>query len=468
MRRHLIAVACGLLGLTAVISPAAAQVATGADWPGYLNGPAHSSYNGPERAITTANAGSLVRKWTWKPPAPTQSGQPAGLLASPTVVGGTVYIGAKTGIFYALSESSGKVLWSQNLGFVKATTCGANGIADTATVQDAPDGGPLTVYVAGGDGYLYALSAATGQVIWKSVIAIPSATKNNYFDWSSPTVANGNIYIGQSSQCDIPLINGGLKEYSQSTGALENFYQTYPGHTIQASIWSSAAYDSSGVFVTTGNGPGGDQESVVRLDPATLAKEDSWMVPKSQKVSDSDFGGSPTLFTATIGGVATPMVGACNKNGIYYAWQEDDLAAGPVWQDHVGVAYANTNSECDAAAIWTGSGLYIAGNGATIGGTTYPGELQQVNPATGAYIWRTGLRTGPPDGSPTMDGAGVIAATVYLTGSKAKSEVLTLANAATGAVLRAITTGPDFGQPVFAEGMMFVSTQNNGLQAWAP
>ena len=57
MRRHLIAVACGLLGLTAVISPAAAQVATGADWPGYLNGPAHSSYNGPETAITTANAG---------------------------------------------------------------------------------------------------------------------------------------------------------------------------------------------------------------------------------------------------------------------------------------------------------------------------------------------------------------------------------------------------------------------------
>ena len=67
-----------------------------------------------------------------------------------------------------------------------------------------------------------------------------------------------------------------------------------------------------------------------------------------------------------------------------------------------------------------------------------------------------------------MDGAGVIAATVYLTGSKAKSEVLTLVNAATGAVLRTITTGPDFGQPVFAEGMMFVPTQNNGLQAWAP
>jgi hypothetical protein len=32
------------------------------------------------------------------------------------------------------------------------------------------------VYVAGGDGYLYALSARNLSVVWKSVIAIPSAT----------------------------------------------------------------------------------------------------------------------------------------------------------------------------------------------------------------------------------------------------------------------------------------------------
>ncbi|MGO9078356.1 MAG: PQQ-binding-like beta-propeller repeat protein [Streptosporangiaceae bacterium] len=436
--------------------------AAAADWPAYLNGPSHSSYNAGETAITTANAGSLVKKWDWYPAATTQSGQPSGLLASPTVVGGVVYQGANTGVFYAVNASTGKTIWSQNLGFVKGTTCGPLGIVSTATVING------TVYVAGGDGYLYALKASTGAVIWKSVIGIPSTTVNNYYDWSSPTVAGGNIYVGVSSNCDNPLIKGGLKEYSASTGALEHFYQSYPGHSVQASVWSSAAYGSNGVFITTGNGPGGAQESIIRLNPSTLAQEDYWEVPVSQRVPDSDFGGSPTLFTATIGGVSTPMVGACNKNGIYYAWMQNNLAAGPVWEDTVGKAYAHTNSECDAAAIWDGSRLYIAGNGATLGGTAYPGELQQVNPATGAYIWRTPLTTGPPDGSPTMDGAGVIAATVYQTGTGAGSEVLTLANASTGAVLHTITTGPDFGQPVFADGMMFVPTQNHGLQAYAP
>ena len=330
MRRHLIAVACGLLGLTAVISPAAAQVATGADWPGYLNGPAHSSYNGPETAITMAMPATgqemdleAARAHPVRPARPARQ-SPRWSAARFTLAR---RLASSTPSASPAARSSGARPSASSRRPPAEPTDSGHGHG-----AGPPDGGPLTVYVAGGDGYLYALSAATGQVIWKSVIAIPSATKNNYFDWSSPTVANGNIYIGQSSQCDIPLVNGGLKEYSQSTGGLENFYQTYPGHTIQASIWSSAAYDSSGVFVTTGNGPGGDQESVVRLDPATLAKEGSWMVPKSQKVSDSDFGGSPTLFTATIGGVATPMVGACNKNGIYYAWQEDDLAAGPDWR----------------------------------------------------------------------------------------------------------------------------------------
>ena len=41
--------------------------------------------------------------------------------------------------------------------------------------------------------------------------------------------------------------------------------------------------------------------------------------------------GSPTIFNATINGVSTPMVGACNKNGFYYALRQSSLSAGPVW-----------------------------------------------------------------------------------------------------------------------------------------
>lgn len=454
-----------VVGAILMIGVLPASATSAGTWGSYLYGPTHPSYNAAATAITTSNAASLKHDWTWAPPLATQSGQPNGILASPTVVNGVVYIGANTGIFYALNASSGKALWSQNLGYVTGTTCGPLGIVSTATVEDNSKGA-LTVYVAGGDGYLYALNAATGAVDWKSVIAIPSTTEDNYYDWSSPLVVNGNIYVGQSSNCDSPLINGGEKEYNQSTGALENFYQTYPGHKIQASIWSSAAYDTNGVFVTTGNGPGGQQVSIVRLNPTTMASEDSWAIPKADQTTDSDFGGSPTLFTADLAGVSTPLVGACNKNGTYYVWKQKDLAAGPVWQDMVGTVYDHGDSECDAAAIWTGSDLFVAGNGGKIGSTTYGGNLQQVNPATGAYIWRLGI-AGPPIGSPSMDGSGVIAVTEYGIGSSSKSYVVTLVNSATGKVLTTIATGPEFGQPVFAGSMILIPTANRGLLVYS-
>ena len=67
------------------------------------------------------------------------------------------------------------------------------------------------------------------------------------------------------------------------------------------------------------------------------------------------------------------MVGACNKNGIYYAFQQNNLAAGPVWQDQLANGYGtgpNPEGQCDAAAIWDGTNLIEGGgNGTTINGT---------------------------------------------------------------------------------------------------
>jgi hypothetical protein len=64
----------------------------------------------------------------------------------------------------------------------------------------------------------------------------------------------------------------------------------------------------------------------------TLAVKSAWSVPKSQQIEDSDFGGSPMLFSATIGGVnRQPGWGAVNKNGNYYVLDRNNLASGPVW-----------------------------------------------------------------------------------------------------------------------------------------
>jgi outer membrane protein assembly factor BamB len=461
------AAAVALLAATAIPAAASASAAAHPDqsyinWPGYLNGVQHSSYNAAATSITTTSATSLVKAWTWHGAAATMTGQPGpSIYSSPTVYDGVIYIGTDTGDFYAINESTGTNIWSDFLGFVPKLTCpDARGVSDTAWVGTDPNTGVLTVYVSGGNGYLYALNAATGATIWQSVIELPSPTQNNYYDWASPTVANGHVYIGLSSQCNAPNVRGGLNEYNQTTGALQHSFQTgTPTSKFGASIWASSTVDSAGnVYITTGNDEGQD-DSVIRLNGNTLGETAHWKLPLDQQIGhDSDFGGSNTLWTATLNGTPTEMVGDCNKNGTYYAFNAADINAGPVWQDDLGAGSTHPPI-CAAAAVYNGTNLWLSGPPTTIDGTSYAGSIEEVDPATGTPIWQTGLG-GSPIGTPSLDGSGVLAVQTY-----SKSAGFYLINSATGAVIAHLATGVEWGQPVFADNYLLIPTQGKGL--WA-
>jgi polyvinyl alcohol dehydrogenase (cytochrome) len=384
------------------------------------------------------------------------------------VYNGVIYIGSRNGYFYAVSESTGKIIWSRFIGVVTHKTCGAEGFTSTATVAPDPTSGEPTVYVYGATGYLYAMNAADGTDVWPpAVVAIPSTTTNDYYAWSSPLVSGGTIYVGISSQCDNPLVRAGLDAFSQTTGALENTFWTTPAGTRGASIWSSPATDGSAIYITTGNGPKtSDGQSLIQLDPALSRELGSWTVPAAERSGDSDFGGSPGIWTATIRGVPTELVGACNKNGVFYALNATSVSAGPVWQLRIGNSFATGPGQCDAAPDFDGSALYLSGNGTTIKGTAYNGSVRAVNPATGAVLWQTGL-TGFIIGTPGLDGSGVIAAASY--GSTTGKNGVWLINASTGKILKTISYGKagTFGQPVFADGYLIVaSTAGHSLQAY--
>lgn len=434
------------------------SAAVPADWPAYLFGAEHSSYNAAATAITPANVGSLTQYWQWHPDGATQAGQPgAALFSSPVTVNGRVYIGSQTGDFYALDLATKTVVWKTFLGFVQKTTCGARGFSSTATVVPDPTrGGQLTVYVAAADGYLYALRASDGQTVWRSVVAIPSTTQNDYYDWGSPAVRDGKVWMGISSQCDAPLVRGGVQGYDQASGALLGTYYSVPDGASGGSVWSSVAVNAADqVFASTGNGPdGSDSSSIVRLDGTTMARQDGWQVPAVQPTADADFGASPTLFTATLGGTQVPMVGACNKNGRFYALRQQDLAAGPVWQVAAAKQTAAGQAACLTAPIWDGARLFLAATSTTIGGKHWAGSIRRLNPSTGRVIWARGLSR-PILGSPTLDGAGVIAA-----GTWASSNVVYLINASTGKVLRTIGVGANkmWGEPVFADNYLLIPT----------
>ena len=431
------------VALTGSVIPASA--ATASNWPAYLNGPAHWSYNAAETAISPATASKLDREWR---------GPRAYYLSSPAVADGAVFVAAYTGWFYKLSQVSGAVLGKVFLGEEPKKTCDALGMVDTATVAADPRTHQDTVYVAGADGYLYAFSASNLSLKWKSVIAIPSAKTSDYFDWSSPTVANGKIYVGVSSGCDDPLIRGGVIGYAP--GQREETRRVLHGTqgTIGGSVWSSVAAGPGGyLYATTGNGPTDAprlsySESIVKLDPGTLKPLGYYQVPAAEVTSDGDFGGSPTIFGR--------YVGACNKNGLYYAVNQSTMKL--AWVKRIGA----TNGQCLAAAVYNGKFLYIGGPATTIKGKEYRGSVQERNPSDGILQWETGLPNAVL-GSASMDGGGVIAAGTY---DSSKSPNATyLINATSGKVIRNLIEGTDFAQSAFAGGWLFTANAI-GVYAW--
>ena len=449
--------------LPAVATPTASASTPGTDWPGYLRDGAHSSYNAAATTISPANASMLGPAWRWLVPASPNAGR-INLFASPTVSNGVVYIGAEDGYFYAISETTHQRIWSKFLGILAEIPgeCGGGtaGIISTATVANDPTTGLPTVYIFGPDGYLYALDATTGSTVWRGLVDSPVPGSADYYSWSSPLVANGKVYVGISSNCGGPGVPGGITSFDQSTGnKVAHWTSVSPGQT-GASVWSSPGLAADGaILVTTGNTCGPCianplyNESFVKLDPTTLQVQDAWQVPLASQGFDGDIGGSPTSFTAMLNGVATPMVSACDKgNGLFYALNENNLSAGPVWQAQMTIPYTanGANEQCDAAAIWNGSTL-IEGGGAptTINGITYTGSVQAFDPATGSPLWQTGL-PGAVVGSPTEDGSGVIAAQVFRADTGIPG--VYLLNAATGTILgflAAAKSSPLFGQAVF-------------------
>jgi len=440
------------------------------DWSSYLLGPRHHSLNAAATAITPANAATVRRAWTWTPPPP-PPGYPDDILdASPTVYRGVVYIGTNDGDEYALDERTGTPLWHFTTGLTAGQPCPARGIVSTAAVAEDPATHRAVVYFGAGDGYLYALDAANGTMLWKARVVIPSQTVNDAYIWSSPTLANGKIYIGMSSFCDQPLIRGGVKAFDRATGDLVATYYTVPHGSIGGSVWSSVSVGRTGeVYATTGNEdegglPPGDSTSIVGLDGNTLVRKDIWTIPPNQHTRNSDFGGSPTMFSADIGnGHATPLVGACNKNGIYYVWRAANLKRGPEWQYRVTDAATH---RCLAAAIWDGSHLVVAGAATTISGMAVGGSVQQLDAATGGVVWQVPLPSAVL-GSPTEDGAGVIGVGTYdMAGDTSAAYLL---DASTGRILTTLSTNGNrvFGQVVFADGYALVAATTS-LNAWAP
>jgi outer membrane protein assembly factor BamB len=341
----------------------------------------------------TSLAGCVVLEHQWT----AQTGYR--IAAKPVVSGGTVFIGSWDGYEYAFDAQSGAQKWRTFLGQTR-DTCPED---ITVGVTSAPQVQNGVAYLGGGDSNWYALDAQTGSVLW-TVPTGDNSPSGGHYNWSSPAIHNGAAYVGIASLCDRPLVQGKLLRVSLSTHQIANVWKVVPDGQVGGTIWTSPVVDAARntVFVTTGNrawdSTGATQqhaEAMVALDATTLAVKSYWSLPVADPTPDADWGTSPTLFTDSSG---RALVSAANKNGILYAFNRDNLGAGPVWQ--VRLAQAAAGDDPGAGGVYSngffdGQRLYYGGGRTTIRGTTYEASIRAIDPATGRFIWEAAIPRKP-------------------------------------------------------------------------
>lgn len=420
--------------------PSATATAQAA-WPMYLQNPQHTA-SAPyaTNGLNSGNAKRMKELWSYN--------TGAVISASPVVAHGLVYIGAWNGYEYALNATTGAFVWKTFLGENDQPQCGI-----TQGVVATPEVVNNTIYVAGGGDYWYSLNATTGKILLNVTLDNTSEGAEN---WASTLIVGDEAYQGLSSFCDLPLIPGGIAAINLTTGATMARFNTTLNNTLGDSIWSTPVFDpqTNSVFAATGNAYSNGtyasklhQNAVLRLNATTLAFEGQFQVPKSEIISDGDFGASPTLVTFKNG---TQFVLIANKNGFVYALNAADPTSA-VWMTRI------TPIRSLASGAYGGGLYYVGGPKATWKGVTSSGALWALYPSNGTVAWEHkawGDVYGPP---------------AYANGLVAYGggNGFFILNASTGSDLKTFKLGSrPYGGPAYAYGTFFEPTTGGTVFAF--
>ncbi len=374
--------------------PTQTYASTGStNWPMFQGNLWHSGFNGYETILNPTTASRMRVLWTR---------QVTRRIASQVVgANGLLYWGSWDGFEHASNPTTGANVWATNVGTTTASGCNPHsaGPSGAAAVTSVPIKGVMTsvAFVSGGNATLYALSATTGAILWSSRLG----TSPSHMLWAGPVVYQGSVYVGVSSLGDCPLVQGQMVQLQASTGVVQHTFNVVPSGCVGGGIWDTPTIDTSTgiLYVSTGthsscSHAGNLAMGLLALRTTDLSLVSSWLLPLALGPGDSDFGSTPTLFQATIGGTVHKMVGLVNKNGFYYALNRANISAGPLWQFQLSFGFSKGGGNNFSSSGWDGSRLYVAGGGTAIGGKTCPGSLRALDPATGKPIWQACLGAG--------------------------------------------------------------------------
>lgn len=382
-----------------------------------------------------------------------------GMIASaPSVAQGKVYVGDWGGYEWALDAATGNVIASANLGLTTSAKCNPDslGISSSPLIQDG------AVYLAGGDDAFYSLDAETLAINWRRPLG-DNSSAGGYYGWCSPSMAGGKLLQGIASNCDDPFPRGAIASLDPATGEILQTTYFVPEELVGAGVWTSPAVDVDHrkVFVTTGSSHSfddGDSFSIVRLDLDTMLIEDRWKLPATPgRAMDIDWGSSPILFTDAAG---RELVGAGQKDGGFYAFDRNDLAAGPIWIAPIAIGgeVPQIGEGTLSTPAFNGTTLFIGGGKPRESDDeSVIGAVSAVSPDDGTIRWRH-----------TFDGP-VIAPVSYANGIvfAVGGKTVVALDAATGAVLWSYEMKSiGFGGVAIARGRAYVGDLTGTIYAF--
>ena len=193
--------------------------------------------------------------------------------SSPAVSGGLVYFGSYDGNFYAVDAATGQQKWKfQTAGEKRFAAKHLHGVQPAT--ESAPDpfdfylSSPVVwqgaVFFGSGDGNVYALDAASGEVKWK----FPTGDVVH----ASPAIAGGTLFVGSWDTYFYALdANTGRLKWRFKTGEDDNIHN-------QTGIQSSAIVSDGMVYF------GCRDANLYALDAATgekrfaLNNKGSWVI----------------------------------------------------------------------------------------------------------------------------------------------------------------------------------------------
>ncbi|HTT26583.1 MAG TPA: PQQ-binding-like beta-propeller repeat protein, partial [Thermoplasmata archaeon] len=408
----------------------------GNNWTMFMGDVEHESYQSESPSLDATTAPDLQPQWNFSAGGP--------IISEPIVANNRVYFGSWDGYEYGLYASNGTQVWRTFTGQSSCTLTARHlvGVTSTATLTGTG------LYFGGGKDYWEALNPSNGSLMWQIYSGNSNGTTGaGYYNWASPVIYDGYAYVGLSSHCDNPLVQGQLLKVSLATHAVVGVFNTTPAKVLGATIWSSPAVDpaTGTVYFATGNlynccGTNKTlDDSIVGINASTMALVGHFQVPYAQRISDGDFGGSVTLFTTDNG---TPMIGDDNKDGLFFALNRSNLGAGALWTDNISLIPGESSAAFAHGNLFIGSARTT-----TAGGSVIQGAVRSLNATTGAVNWERTMN-GNVFGPPVVADDVVVAA---------GGNELAVLNAGSGKVLWRYTAGAQFyGGPSVAGGRIYI------------